>query len=241
LRRIRSEHPDAGILVVTETVFSMDSDVPFVPELQSICRRYGALLMVDVAHDLGAIGKTGRGYLEVQNFVGKPDILMGSFSKTFASNGGFVASDRTELKMALRYGCGPLTFTNSLSPVQAATVLACFDIIDSPEGVERRTRLMGNIRHMRDLLNKEGFQVLGEESAIVPVMLGANASSRRMTRWVLEHGGLVNLVEYPAVAKNKCRWHIQIMHDHTYDQIEEFVRLAAEARKSIEKRTLLVA
>jgi len=134
LARIRAENPDAGILVVTETVFSMDSDVPDNAGLQAICTHYGATLMVDVAHDLGAIGRGGRGYLEIQGALRIVDIVMGSFSKTFGSNGGFVASNRAELKLALRYGCGPLTFTNAMSPMQAAAVLSCLAIVDSPRG-----------------------------------------------------------------------------------------------------------
>lgn len=231
LARIRSTNPDAGILVVTETVFSMDSDVPALLELQAICDNYGATLFVDVAHDLGAIGSTGRGYMELQDAIGKLDIVMGSFSKTFASNGGFVATNHPALKLALRYNCGPLTFTNSISPIQAAVVLACFDIIESAEGIERRDRLMENVLHMRSLLVAEGFKVLGQPSAIVPTVLGNNAVSRTMTGYILEAGGLVNLVEYPAVSKNGCRWRLQVMADHTRADIERFVELAVAARQ----------
>jgi len=233
LARIRETDKKSGILVVTETVFSMDSDVPDIAALKAVCRHYGATLLVDVAHDLGAIGPTGRGYLELQGAVGVPDIVMGSFSKTFASNGGFVATNATSLKSALRYGCGPLTFTNSLSPVQAAVVLECFDVIESAEGAERRTRLMENVHSMREGLADAGFEVLGQPSAIVPVTLGDSGTSRKMTKYALEHGAIVNLVEYPAVARNGCRWRIQIMADHTKEQIRRFIEIAFEARESV--------
>jgi glycine C-acetyltransferase len=98
LERIRKDHPDAGILVVTETLFSMDSDVPDIAGLQALCRHYGATLLVDVAHDLGAIGATGRGFLEEQSMVGSVDILMGSFSKTFASNGGICCLEQSKFE-----------------------------------------------------------------------------------------------------------------------------------------------
>lgn len=162
--------------------------------------------------------------------LGRVDIVMGSFSKTFASNGGFVATDHPALKLALRYGCGPLTFTNSLSPVQAAIVLKCFDIIESPEGAERRKRLMENAIYMREALTAAKFQLLGQPSAIVPVVLGKNATSRLMTRYMLSNGALVNLVEYPAVSRNTCRWRVQIMSDHTKGQLDTFVQLAVAAR-----------
>ncbi|MHC2454601.1 glycine C-acetyltransferase [Rhizobium leguminosarum] len=232
LARIRAENPDAGILVVTETVFSMDSDVPDIAGLQAICTHYGATLMVDVAHDLGAIGRGGRGYLEIQGALRIVDIVMGSFSKTFGSNGGFVASNRAELKLALRYGCGPLTFTNAMSPMQAAAVLSCLAIVDSPEGERRRKRLMENVMHMRSSLESAGFQILGVPSAIVPVVLGSNGLSRKMTSYMLNNGAIVNLVEYPAVPRNGCRWRVQMMHNHTLQQIDAFVMTAVAARNA---------
>ncbi len=233
LERIRNEDAGCGILVVTESVFSMDSDVPQLGELQEICRDYGATLFVDVAHDLGAIGPTGRGYMEIQGMLGKLDIVMGSFSKTFASNGGFVASNHPALKLALRYSCGPLTFTNAISPLQAAIVLQCFDIVESAEGGQRRAQLMKNILALRGGLISQGFDVLGEPSAIVPVVLGDNAVSRQMTAHTLKAGGIVNLVEYPAVARNACRWRCQVMADHTMLDIEEFVAIASSARDDV--------
>lgn len=230
LERIRREQPEAGILVVTETVFSMDSDVPDLAELREICTRHGANLLVDAAHDLGAMGPTGRGCLEACGMVGKPDILMGSFSKTFASNGGFVACQDPALKLALRYNCGPLTFTNALSPVQCAIVLQCIDIIESEEGAELRRRLMENTHLLRDGLEARGFSVMGQPSAIVPVVTGNSAISRLMTRHALQNGAIVNLVEYPAVSRNSCRWRLQVMAGHQLDEIDQMVEAAVAAR-----------
>jgi glycine C-acetyltransferase len=230
LGRIRREHPAAGILVVTETVFSMDGDTPDIAALSALCREYEAVLLVDVAHDLGAIGPTGRGALEKQGMVGKPDLLMGSFSKTFASNGGFVACNNPSLKLALRYNCGPLTFTNALPPVQCAIVLKCLDIIDSDEGAERRERLMNNILYMRAAMEGADFKLLGRPSPIIPAILGDNALSRLMTRYALEAGGIVNLVEYPAVSRNTCRWRLQVMALHEQRHIDRFVEIAIAAR-----------
>nr|WP_295468298.1 aminotransferase class I/II-fold pyridoxal phosphate-dependent enzyme [Mesorhizobium sp.] len=234
LQKIRHAHPDAGIVVVTESTFSMDSDVPDIRGLQDICTRFAATLIVDCAHDLGALGATGRGYLEAQGMVGAVDILMGSLSKTFASNGGFVATNHRELKLALRLNSGPSTFTNAMSPISANVVRKCLDIVSSPEGTSLRLRLMRNIEHLRSRLTGEGFQVLGQPSAIVPVVLGGDALSRLMTRYVLRNGAVVNLVEYPAVARNKCRWRLQVMADHTADQIDRFVELTVEARADSE-------
>lgn len=230
LERIRAGDTRCGILVVTEGVFSMDSDVPDLAELQAICRRHDATLMVDVAHDLGALGATGRGVLELQDMVGKVDLVMGSFSKTFASNGGFVATNEPALKPALRYNCGPLTFTNALSPVQAAIVLAALDIVDGEEGAALRARLMGNVLRLRAGLEANGFQVLGQPSAIVPAVFGNSPVSRLATRYALENGAIVNLVEYPAVSRNSCRWRLQVMAQHTASHIDMLVEIAMAAQ-----------
>jgi glycine C-acetyltransferase len=230
LERIRRKHSAAAILVVTETAFSMDSDVPDLKPLIDICRHWGATLMVDAAHDLGAIGPGGLGFIEQQGLTGQVDILMGSFSKTFASNGGFVACNHRALRMALRFGCGPATFSNAMGPVQAAVVLKALDIVRSPEGDRRRERLMDNSCRLRDRLSAAGFKVLGEPSAIVPTILGNAALSRLTTRYALENGAIVNLVEYPAVSLNTCRWRLQVMADHTAQQISQLVDVASRAR-----------
>lgn len=230
LQRIREKDTKNSILVVTESTFSMDSDVPRMPELQEVCNEHGATLVVDCAHDLGVIGETGRGQLERQKFVGQPDILMGSFSKTFASNGGFVATNTKELKLGIRYTCGPNLFSNAISPVNAASVSKCFDIVDSDEGADRRLSLMKNVQLLRTLLIERDFQVLGQAGPIVPVILGGNGISRLATKYAMENGGIVNLVEYPAVSKNTCRWRLQVMSHHHESQIRMFVEIATLAR-----------
>lgn len=232
LSRIRRDHPRAAVLVVTETVFSMDSDVPDLGELIALCRRFNATLMVDAAHDLGALGPNGGGILEQQGLKGCVDILMGSFSKTFASNGGFVACNHPALKLALRSSCGPLTFTNALSPIQAAIVLKALEIVASAEGAERRARLLDNVLRLRSGLGDEGFDVLGQPSAIVPTLIGDTALSRLATRYALEGGAIVNLVEAPAVSRNTCRWRLQVMSAHSSEHVEQMVTLAAKARRN---------
>lgn len=232
LKRIRRTEPDAGILVVTETLFSMDSDVPNLSELQAICSKYEATLFVDVAHDLGALGPTGRGFLELQNALGSIDVVMGSFSKTFASNGGFVASNHDALKLALRYGSGPLTFSNALSPVQATTVLACLDVIQGHDGKKRRQRLMANATYLRSALESMDFEVKGQPSAIVPIVLGSHSRARQMTAQLLECGAIVNLVEFPAVAKNASRWRVQLMSEHSRKDIDDFLNSVEQVKRS---------
>jgi glycine C-acetyltransferase len=240
LKRIRAKEPDAGILVVTETVFSMDSDVLDIAAIQALCKKYDATLFLDVAHDLGAMGPTGHGHLGIQNMVGKVDIVMGSFSKSFASNGGFVACNNPALKIALRYNCGPLTFTNAITPIAAGIVRECLKIVKSPEGAERRAKLLKNAIYLRQGMQAAGFEVLGQPSAIVPVILGSSGLSSLATKHCLRLGGIVNLVEYPAVSKNTCRWRLQVMADHNFEQLDRFVDIAVQARKLAQEELVVL-
>lgn len=234
LARIRREDETCGILVVTETLFSMDSDVPDIAAMQDVCNRYNATLLVDCAHDLGSLGATGRGKLEDFDMVGKVDILVGAFSKSFASMGGFVATNNKGFRFGLRGQCGPSTFTNAMSPVQAATVLAALDLIEGEEGQARRERLLRNSLRLRAGLEEAGFEVLGKPSAVVPMLIGDILLARLMTRYAVEFGGIVNLVEHPAVARNACRWRLQVMADHTDEQIDAMIEIAEKAREMAE-------
>lgn len=230
LRRIRANDRDAGILVITEALFSMDSDSPDIGAIQALCRRHDAVLMLDVAHDLGAMGATGRGLLESQRQIGAVDVIMGSFSKTFATNGGFVATDHPAVKMALRSSGPTQTFTNAIGPVGAAIALACLAIVESDEGARRRAALIDNATYLRGSLTTAGFDLLGQPSAIVPVVLGDVAHARRMTRAATRDGALVNLVEYPAVPRAANRWRLQLMADHRREHLDKMAATAINAR-----------
>src|SRR6476620_12743411 len=157
LTKIRSKDKENGILVVTEGLFSMDSDTPDLAALQSLCHEFNATLVVDVAHDLGCLGDDGRGHLGIQNMLGKVDLVMGSFSKTFASNGGFVACRSRAVKEYLRFYSAPATFSNALSPAQAATVLKAFEIIGSAEGHALRRKMLANVLSLRGELKQAGI------------------------------------------------------------------------------------
>ena len=162
LTKIRAKDKENGILVVTEGLFSMDSDTPDLAALQALCHEFNATLVVDVAHDLGCLGDDGRGHIGMQNMLGKIDIVMGSFSKTFASNGGFVACKSRAVKEYLRFYSAPATFSNALSPVQAATILKAFEIVDSIEGRALRLALMTNVLSLRDQLREAGLDYYGD-------------------------------------------------------------------------------
>ena len=221
LRTIRSKDAENGIMVVTEGLFSMDSDTPNIMALQELCHEYNATLLVDVAHDLGALGEDGRGHIGMQDMLGKVDLVMGSFSKAFASNGGFVACRSRAVKEYLRFYSPPATFSNALSQVQAAVVLKAFEIVDSAEGKTRRAELMSNILDLRSALKAKGMDCYGDPSAIVAVKMGTESLARLASRRLPELGLLSNLVEYPAVSKGAARFRMQVMAKHTKQNIAD--------------------
>ena len=221
---IRAKDVENGILVVTEGLFSMDSDTPDIQALQSLCDEYNATLLVDVAHDFGCLGDDGRGHIGIQNMLGKVDIVMGSFSKTFASNGGFVACKSRALKEYLRFYSPSTTFSNALSPAQAAIVLEAFRIIESEEGRMLRAKLLKNILMLRSTLKAGGMDFYGDPSAIVCVKTGSEGLARLVSRQLPELGMLANLVEYPAVAKGAARFRMQVMAGHTDQNISDAVQ-----------------
>lgn len=238
LANIRAKDPNNGILLITESLFSMDADTPNLAELQALCREFDALLMVDVAHDLGCMGPLGTGHIGLQDMLGKVDIVMGSFSKTFASNGGFVASHRREIREYFRYLSPSNTFSNALSPAQIATISAAFRIVRSAEGDTRRAKLLSAINALRDGLTARGTQVLGAPSPIVPVLIGRDDVARMATKIAGDAGVLANLVEYPAVSRNTARFRMQVMSAHESAACEA---AAAKISDAISRATELCA
>jgi glycine C-acetyltransferase len=238
LAKIRSTDSANGILVATESLFSMDSDTPDLRALQDAANEFGATLLVDVAHDLGNLGPTGRGLLEIQGMVGKVDIVMGSFSKTFASNGGFVAGRSRSLKEYLRYFSSPNTFSNAMSPASAAIVSTAIDIVRSDEGARLRAELMSNITLLRSLLGGCSLETYGDPSAIVCVKMGTESLARLVSRRLPAMGMIANLVEFPAVPKGQARFRLQVMAKHSQadvlDGVHRLSTAVADAREDFE-------
>ncbi len=220
LASIRSKDTEAGIMIVTEGLFSMDSDTPDIAALQSLAREYNATLMVDVAHDFGNLGPGGSGHIGAQNMLGDVDLVMGSFSKTFGSNGGFVATNNRAVKEYLRFYSPSCTFSNALSPAQISTITKSLEIVRSEEGDDLRTKLMENILLLREQILLRDMEVYGNPSAIVAVKTGDEALARLTSRELPSLGLLANLVEFPAVAKGQARFRLQVMAGHSKAEIE---------------------
>jgi glycine C-acetyltransferase len=229
LKKIRDRDLDGGILVVTESLFSMHSDVPDFATMRALCDEYNATLLVDCAHDLGAMGDEGLGNLATAGMLDSADILIGSFSKTFASNGGFIAVKDRMAAEYLKYYSATHTFSNALSPVQAATVGAAIDIVRSEEGQTLREKLMSTILYLRQQMVEAGLEALGTPSAIVPVRVGDEALGRLVSGLLPQYGVIANLVEYPAVPQGDSRFRFQVMANHTHDNVNKAVKALSDA------------
>ncbi|AZL59185.1 aminotransferase class I/II-fold pyridoxal phosphate-dependent enzyme [Tabrizicola piscis] len=201
----------AGRLWVAVPAISAHASVMAdLADLAALCNRHGAGLIVDVAHDLGAMGQSGGGVMEIQGCLGRPSVVIGSFAKCFGAPGGFAAVQDPNLKARLRDQQGT---TAALSPVLAATILAAFDIIDSPEGVRRRRRLHANSLRLRNHLMADGVRVMGQPSPLVPVRLPPGTALARTA--LLQSAGLaVTLLGPPTVALHAPRWRLQLSADH---------------------------
>jgi glycine C-acetyltransferase len=230
LSRLRRADQDSGLLVATSALFPTTATITDLISLVEICAAYRATLLVDVAHDFGALGPRGLGVAELQGLVGRIDVVVGSFAKTFASNGGFVASRNAPFQLALRLAGAGQSQSAALSPLQAAVILSAFDIVFSPEGTRRRARLMANALRLRNRLVVEGFHVLGQPGPLVSVILKGGLFARAMTAEAARRGVLVNLLESPHVPRHAPRWRLQLMSEHTMADIDRLAEVAVTAR-----------
>ena len=221
LRRIRATDTENAILVVTEGIFSMNSDSPDLAALQSVCREYEATLLVDAAHDLGAVGPGGTGIVGLQGLLGKVDLVIGSFSKVFAANGGFASTSSTVISEYLRAGAPSRTFSNAISPHQCAAVLKAVEIVRSVEGDLLRERVSDLANVLRDALAASGIVCLGKPGPLVPALLGREAVGRITAALCFDRGVFTNLIEYPAVSVGACRLRMQVMATHTCAQAQQ--------------------
>jgi 7-keto-8-aminopelargonate synthetase-like enzyme len=225
----RANHPDDAILVVTESLFSMDSDHADLARLLDVARAYDARVLVDVAHDLGLVGPAGKGCLAEAGVLRDVDFVMGSFSKTFASIGGFVATSSKAASYYVRSFSGSYTFSNFLTPPQVASVREALRIVRSPEGDARRAATLRNAGILRDEISTGGIECAGRISAMVIPQIGPEEEARRAYRRCLESGAIVNCIEFPGVARGRARFRCQVTPAHREEDLRRGGRLIRES------------
>ncbi|MGA0556022.1 serine palmitoyltransferase [Larkinella sp. VNQ87] len=221
LWRKLNQLPEEGIkLIATDGIFSMEGDIVKLPLLNQIAAEFDASVMVDDAHSLGVIGQKGAGTASHFGLTETTDIIMGTFSKSLASLGGFIASDAETINY-LRHRARSLIFSASMTPAAVASTLAALELIQSePEHIER---LWTNTRYAKQLLLENCFDLGPTESPILPVYIRNNEHTFLITRILQDQGVFVNPVVSPAVPPQDSLIRFSIMATHTFAQIEEAV------------------
>ncbi len=208
---------DHGKLVVTDGVFSMDGDIANMPEIVRLAKKYGAMVMVDDAHAIGVIGEGGRGTASHFGLTSDIDLIMGTFSKSLASIGGFIAADAATINY-LMHNSRALIFSASMPPSNVAAVMAALDIIqDEPFRIRK---LWENTRQMAEGLRGMGFSLNKSVTPILPVEVGEDLTAFRMCRMLQDQGVFVNPVITPAVEPGHALIRISLMATHTAEQID---------------------
>ncbi len=215
-RKIQSD-PDRGSMIIVDGVYSMEGDIADVPALVQIAQRNGVALALDDAHSLGVLGPNGDGTAAHFDMVDDVDIIVGTFSKSLASIGGFVAGSE-QIIHYLKHHSRPLIFTASLPPANTAGVIAALEVLqDEPE---RRDQLWANTRRLQEGFRSMGLDVGPTETPIVPVLIGELDKTFLFWRKLFDAGVFTNPVAPPAVHPAQCRLRTSVMATHSFDQID---------------------
>ncbi|MEW6442983.1 MAG: pyridoxal phosphate-dependent aminotransferase family protein [bacterium] len=235
LERALQELPrETGKIIVVDGVFSMEGDVARLPEIVALARRHDTRIYVDDAHGIGVLGNGGRGTADHFGLADQVDLIMGTFSKSLASIGGFVAGQKSIVDYIRHFGRAIL-FSASLAPPNVAAARKALEIIRrEPERVQR---VLKNGRRLRDGLRQCGFEVGRSETAVVPVVTGAELPTLLMWRDLLDAGVFVNPVLYPAVPRDKALLRTSTLATHTEEQID----LAIERMERVGKNLGVIA
>ena len=218
LERVLQRCPiEAAKLVVTDGVFSMEGDVAKLPEMHALCEKYQATLMVDEAHGLGVFGREGRGVTDHFNLLDKTELIMGTFSKSLASIGGFIAADKDTINW-MRHNVRPYIFTASIPPSATASVIAAIEIMRSEP--ERQENLWKVSNYALKSFREAGFEIGNTETPIIPLYVRDNEKTFMVTKMLLDEGVFVNPVISPAVPPEDTLIRLAWMATHTIEHVD---------------------
>jgi glycine C-acetyltransferase len=208
-------------IIVTDGVFSMDGIVAKLDEICDLADKYDALVMVDECHATGFIGKTGRGTVELKNVMDRVDIVTGTLGKALGGAMGGYTTGKKEIIDILRQRSRPYLFSNSLAPAIVGATLKVFDLISSDTSL--RDKLEWNTNYFRTEMEKAGFDLVGADAAIVPVMLYDAKLSQVMANKLLERGIYVIGFFFPVVPKEKARIRVQLSAAHNKEHLDKAI------------------
>lgn len=231
LKKVLDQIPkDKGILIVVDGVFSMEGDIANLPELVKIKKEYGARLMVDDAHSVGILGENGAGTAEHFGLTDEIDLIMCTFSKSFASLGGFVAGEAKVIDY-IKHFARPMIFSAALPPAQVAAAKASLQIIKTDR--KRRENLWENTRFWQEGLKKLGFDIGETQTPIVPVIIGDDMLTFAIWKKLMEYGVYTNPVITPAVPPGRQLLRTSIMATHTKEQLQRALDAFEKAGKEL--------
>jgi 8-amino-7-oxononanoate synthase len=216
-RLLKKCEPGRIKLIVVDGIYSMEGDFANLPGIVKLADEYEATVMVDDAHAIGVIGKQGSGTASHFGLTNKVDLIMGTFSKSLASLGGFIASDFDTINY-MKHHSRSLIFSASITPSSAAAVIAALDIIKSEP--ERRAKLWELTYHCLASFKEMGFDIGKSETPIIPLYIRDNLKTLKLTRMLLDEGVFVNPVVSPAVSKDSTLIRFSLMATHTKDQVD---------------------
>lgn len=215
-------------LIVTDGVFSMEGDIAKLPEMVALAKKYNANIMVDDAHALGVLGKGGRGTPSHFGVTDNVDIIMGTFSKSLASIGGFIAADKDTINF-MKHTARSFIFSASIAPANAASVIAALDVME--EEPERIDMLWDNTRYAMEALGNVGLETGPTETPIIPIYVRDDNKTFVLTKMLQDAGVFVNPVISPAVASDESLIRFSLMATHTKEQIDYAVGKLDEVGK----------
>jgi glycine C-acetyltransferase/8-amino-7-oxononanoate synthase len=213
-------------LIVTESVFSMDGDVAPLEEIAELARRHRVRVVVDEAHATGCIGPGGRGAVADAGLDGQIDVVIGTLGKALGSYGAFAACDE-EVAELLTNSARPLIFSTAPPPPAVAAAIAALDVLDQePQRVER---LQANSEVLRAELAREGFEIAGSETQIIPLIVGDAGTAMRLCEAAIERGVFAQAIRPPTVPEGTSRLRIAVMATHAKDELREAARVLGRA------------
>jgi 8-amino-7-oxononanoate synthase len=217
LERLLREYESKDKLIVVDGVFSMEGDIARLPEIITLAKQYGARVMVDDAHGIGVLGPTGRGTAEHFGLEDEVDLIMGTYSKSLASIGGFIAGS-TDVIHYIKHTARSLIFSASPPPASVASVSAALDIIENEP--ERRKALWRNTNKMFKGFTELGFEVGPSQTPIIPIVVNDNENAFVMAMMLQEEGVFANVAVSPAVPNGRALIRTSYMATHTEEQLD---------------------
>lgn len=216
-KQLQKCDPDKVKLIVSDSVFSMEGDTANIPEMVKLAKKYDASIMIDEAHGIGVFGEGGRGLVNHYGLTDDVDLIMGTFSKSFASLGGFIATNK-EITNFLRHHSRSYIFTASITPASTAAALKALEIMQTePEHQENLWKLT---RHALEGFRSRGFEIGNTSTPIIPLFIRDDFKTFAITHDLLEEGIFVNPVVSPAVAPSDTLIRFSLMATHTMEQVD---------------------